>query len=103
MTDETSIEEFRMQLNAQLREDFLDKLKNPEDPVAERDAILGLVGDSLKRLIEIEAGFLSDLLVDADDGLCPGCLIKDATDVANAKSVAHAFNHYLSSTSNMHH
>lgn len=101
--NQQSIEEMRVKLQAQMREDFFDKLKNDEDPSAERYELIGTISAAIDRLIEIETGFLSDLLGDSDDGICPSCLIKDATDIANAKAVGVSFNHYLTSSTNMAH
>ena len=103
MNNQNSIEQMRIKLQSQMREDYFDKLKNEEDPSAERYELIGTMSSCLDRLIEIESGFLTDLLGDADEGICPSCLIKDATDVANAKAVAVSFNHYIKASTNMAH
>ena len=101
--NQQEIEQMRCKLQEQLRHDYFDKLKNEEDPSAERYELIGTVSIAIDRLIEIETSFLSDLLGDMEDGICPSCLIKDSTDVANAKSVAVAFNNYITTSQNMSH
>lgn len=96
------IEQMRNQLQEQLRHDYFDKLKNEEDPSAERYELIGTISTGLDRLLAIESGFLVDMLQDSEEGICPSCLIKDSTDVANLKSVAIVFNHYLKATQDMH-
>ena len=103
MTQETKIEDFRDRLQMQLRDDYFDKIENKDDPAAERYALIATASTALKRLIEIESMFLTELLAEADDGICPSCLIKDATDVANVKNAASAFNHYIHTANSMHH
>jgi len=101
--NQQTIEEMRVKLQAQMRDDYFDKLKNDEDPSAERYELIGTISEAIDRLIKIETGFLSDILGDSDEGICPSCLIKDATDVANAKAVAISFNHYINSSTDMAH
>lgn len=103
MTPESKIEDFRDMLQMQLRDDYFNKIENKEDPCAERYALLATISSALERLIEIESTFLTEMLADTDDGMCPACLIKDATDVANIKSAASAFNHYVTTANSMHH
>jgi len=100
--NDSQIEEFRNQLQEGLRKDYFDKLKNDDDPSAERYELIGTVSYALERLLELETMFLTETLTDNDDGICPSCLIKDATDVANLKVVALGFNNYLQATQNMH-
>ena len=101
--NEQSIEQMRVKLQEQLREDYFDKLKNDDDPSAERYELIGTISNAVDRLLQIEAGFLTELLADSEDGICPSCLIKDATDVANLKNVAHAFNNYIKTSQDMPH
>lgn len=103
MTNETQLEEFREKLQLQLRDDYFDKLVNDDDPSAERYALIGTIKQAAERLLEIETGFLMEILADSDEGICPSCLIKDATDVANIKNVVSAFNNYLNTSNIMHH
>ena len=101
--NQQSIEEMRHKLQEQLREDYFDKLKNEEDPSAERYELIGTISNALDRLLEIESGFLAELLGDSEDGICPSCLIKDATDVANLKTLAVCFNNYIKTADSMSH
>ena len=103
MTNDIQVEEFREKLQLQLRDDYFDKIQNEDDPSAERYALIGTVKEAVERLMEIETNFLMEVIADSDEGICPSCLIKDATDVANIKSVASAFNNYLNTSNNMHH
>ena len=96
------IEQVRNRLQEQLRNDFFDKLKNEDDPSAERYELISTISTAMDRLLAIESDFLIEMLEDADEGICPSCLIKDSTDVANLKSVAIVFNHYLQATQDMH-
>lgn len=101
--NDTTIEKFRDQLASQLRDDYFDKLKNDDDPSAERYALISTISIAIDKLIQIESDFLMDLLADESDGICPSCLAKDAADVANAKSLANAFNFYLTSSQDVTH
>jgi len=103
MTPETKIEDFRDRLQMQLRDDYFDKIENKDDPSAERYALIATASTALKRIIEIESQFLTEMLAETDEGICPSCLIKDATDVANIKNATAAFNHYLTTANSMHH
>ena len=64
--NQQSIEEMRHKLQEQLREDYFDKLKNEEDPSAERYELIGTISNALDRLLEIESGFLAELLGDSE-------------------------------------
>ena len=103
MSSEKTIENFRSQLQTQMREEFFDKLQNEDDPSAERYSLIETIRDGLARLVQLEGLFLSELLEDSADGVCPSCLINNATDLSNIKSVAHAFNNYLEDSSPMQH
>jgi hypothetical protein len=101
--NDSAIEKVRDQLACQLRDDYFDKLHNEDDPSSERYALISTISLALDKLIQIESNFLTELLADSDDGICPCCLAKDAADVANAKSVANAFNFYLTCSHDVTH
>jgi len=101
--NDSAIEKVRDQLACQLRDDYFDKLENADDPSAERHALISTISKAVDKLIQIESDFLTDHIADAADGMCPCCLAKDAADVANAKSLANAFNFYLTSSQDVTH
>lgn len=101
--NDSAIEKVRDQLASQLRDDYFDKLENSDDPSAERYALIATISKAVDKLIQIESDFLTELLADSSDGICPCCLAKDAADVANVKSVANAFNFYLTSSQDVAH
>lgn len=100
--NDTQIEKMRHQLQEQMRGDYFDKLKNEDDPSAERYELIGTVSMALDRLLEVESKFLTETL-GSDDGICPSCLLHESVDVANVKAVAMMFNHYLKQSTDLEH
>ena len=92
--DQIELENFREQLVEQHRQQFLESLKNDDDPSAERYALIGIVSEAMQRLLNLERKFVDGIISDKD-GICPGCLRSAVVDVERLDSVAIAFNHYL--------
>ena len=59
---EIEVEEFRSRLQTQLRDDYFHKIKNAEDPHAERIQLIATVSQALERLLDVEALFLNEML-----------------------------------------
>lgn len=103
MTDDkpnsTAVEEMRMSLREEHIQTFLETLKNEEDPMAERDALISTLSKALSRLCDVESTFVTDILSEDRSDVCLGCFGESMRDHVNIVATANSFNHYLSTGS----
>ena len=101
--NEHDVEQFREKLAEQHRTEFLTRLRNEDDPSNERFQLIDVIGRSLERLKELEEMFLTEMLTDASDTICPTCLARNAVDLANVRTLCSLYNQYLSEGANVDH
>lgn len=89
---EIQIEEMRARLNESRTSEFIDSLIS-DDEFATREHMIGLVSRGLQELLKVERKFMLEVL--SEDGICPGCVMSNASDLIRVQTLCENFNNYL--------
>ncbi len=89
-------ETLREQLSEQRINEFVQSLINRNEMDAQRYNLLSLASKALEELLQTEREMITDFLSEAENEICPGCLIMHTRDVTNIESTIELFNKYLS-------
>ena len=99
--ESNALDNVRMRLLKQHVGEILSEFVN-DNVESEQAALKVFVGTCLERLVKMQKNELAAYFDEGIDELCPGCLTKDAADLANLHSVTSVFNNYLAMASLSH-